>query len=144
MNYAKEYLNQIRDLDAKIKQRQQDVEELRTAAMSSGSLQLDANRIRTDSPDPDPLASKVGRYVDIEKEIGEMLLELTELKHTIIGQIQMLGDQKYTDVLWKRYVELESFAQIASEMGYNVRHVTRIHGRALQMFNDYFDFERCP
>ena len=112
--------------------------------MSSGSLQLDANRIRTDSPDPDPLASKVGRYVDIEKEIGEMLLELTELKHTIIGQIQMLGDQKYTDVLWKRYVELESFAQIASEMGYNVRHVTRIHGRALQMFNDYFDFEGCP
>lgn len=140
MNQAKEYLNQIRTLDSKIARRQQEIEELRTAAMSSGTQQLDEFKIRTDSPDPDPLATAVSRYVDMQKEVEEMILELTEMKHEVIGQISMLDDARYMEVLWKRYVDLKSFGEIAEEMNYTLRHVTNLHGRALQMFNEMFEF----
>lgn len=136
MNKAKEYLSQIRTLDSQIRRRQQEVQELRESAMSMGGASLDANHIRTDSPDPDPLASKVSRYVDLLNETNDMINDLVELKHRIIGQIQMLDDAKYMDVLWKRYVDLKTFDQIADEMNYSVRHITSIHGRALQMFEE--------
>lgn len=137
MNKAKEYLNQIRDLDAAIKRRQKEVEELRETAMSA-SAKLDANRIRTDSPDPDPLAAKIAKWVDIEHELDDMIDELIELKHTVIGQIQKIGNSKYCEILWMRYVDMETFDQIAESTGYSVRHVLRLHGEALQRFNKIF------
>ena len=138
MNKAKEYLNQIRELDAKIQQRQDEVEKLRAFVMSQ-SAKLDANRVRTDSPDQDPLAAKIAKYVDMEKEVDAMIDELIELKHTIIGQIHQLTGAKYIEVLWARYVDLESFDQIADSMGYSLQHVFTLHGRALQMFGEKFE-----
>ena len=138
MNQAKAYLSQIKNLDYKIRMRQQEAAELRDAAMSLGSLQLDPDRVRSSSPDPDPMASQVGRYVDILNEVEAMIRELMELKHKILGQIQALDDKTYMEVLWKRYVSLETFSQIAEEMGYDIRTIFRIHGRALQMFNEKF------
>lgn len=138
MNKAKEYLNQIRNLDSQIRRRQQEVMELKESVTSMSGIQLDADHIRTDSPDPDPLASKVGKYVDMQNEINDMIDELILLKHTIVGQIQKLGEAKYMDVLWKRYVDLKTFEQIADEMSYSVRHITSIHGRALQAFEEMY------
>lgn len=137
MNKAKEYLNQIRNLDAAIKRRQQEVEELRTAVMNS-SANLDANRIRTDSPDQDQLAGRIAKYVDMEHEVDAMIDELIDLKHTIIGQIQKLDDARYTELLWMRYVDLEPFDRIAEEMGYSLQHTFALHGRALQLFNQKY------
>lgn len=138
MNRAKIYLGQIKALNRKILIREQEVAELRAAAMSQGSLQMDPERVRSASPDPDPMGSKVARYADLQKEVDALILELTEAKHTITGQILQLDDDRYIEVLWKRYVELEAFRQIAEEMGCDIRHVFRIHGRALQLFEQTF------
>lgn len=135
MNQAKAYLSQIKNLDYKIRRRQQEAAELRDEALSLGGMQLDPDHIRSASPDPDPMASQIGRYVDIQKEVEEMIIELMDLKHKIIGQIEAIEDARYMEVLWKRYVDLEPFGQIAAEMRYDVRTIFRIHGRALQMFD---------
>ena len=134
MNKAKEYLNQIKELNVAIRHRQMEVEELREAVMNS-SAKLDANRIRTDSPDQDQLAARIARYCDMEKEVDAMVNELIELKHTIIGQIQQLGDARYMEVLWMRYVDLQPFDEIADQMGYSLQHVFMLHGQALEAFN---------
>ncbi|MBR3236851.1 MAG: hypothetical protein IKF99_00275 [Oscillospiraceae bacterium] len=144
MNPAKEYLSQIKTLDSKIRRKQQEAKELRDAALSLGSTQMDPDRIRSASPDPDPMASQVGRYVDIQKEVQAMIIELMELKHLIIGQIAELDDSDYMDVLWKRYVDLKTFSRIADEMGYDISTIFRIHGRALQAFNEKYNFVNLP
>ncbi len=140
MNPAKEYLSQIKTLDSKIRRKQQEARELRDAALSLGSTQPDPDRVRSASPDPDPMASQVGRYVDIQKEVQAMIIELMELKHLIIGQIADLNNSDYMDVLWKRYVDLKTFSRIADEMGYDISTIFRIHGRALQAFNEKYNF----
>lgn len=140
MNPAKEYLSQIKTLDSKIRRRQQEAKELRDVALSLGSTQMDPDRIRSASPDPDPMASQVTRYVDIQKEVQAMIIELMELKHQIIGQIAELDDSDCMRVLWKRYVDLKTFNQIADEIGYDIRTIFRIHGRALQAFNEKYKF----
>lgn len=141
MNQAKEYLSQIRTLDIMIRQRQNEANILKDAAMSSGSLNMDPNRSKTESPDPDPLADKIAQYVDIQNEIDGMIADLIILRHTIIQQIQRLGNPSYIEVLYKRYVELKQFEMIAEEMHYTVRHITRLHGMALKMFNELFEFK---
>lgn len=141
MNQAKAYLNQIRELDVKIRQRRDEIDVLRETAMSQ-SMQLDADRIRTDSPDQDPMATKVIRYVEIQKEVEDLLLELMELKHTVIGQIHQLNDANLMTVLCMRYVELMTWEQIADDMGYSLQHVFRIHGKALEAFGQKFDIRR--
>ena len=144
MNPAKEYLSQIKTLDSKIRRKQQEARELRDAALSLGSTQPDPDRVRSASPDPDPMASQVGRYVDIQKEVQAMIIELMELKHLIIGQIMELDESDYMDVLWKRYVDLKTFSRIADEMGYDISTIFRIHGRALQAFNEKYNFVKLP
>lgn len=144
MNPAKEYLSQIKTLDSKIRRRQQEAKELRDAALSLGSTQMDPDRIRSASPDPDPMASQVTRYVDIQKEVQAMIIELMELKHQIIGQIAELDDSDCMRVLWKRYVDLKTFSRIADEMGYDISTIFRIHGRALQAFNEKYNFVKLP
>lgn len=144
MNPAKEYLSQIKTLDSKIRRKQQEARELRDAALSLGSTQPDPDRVRSASPDPDPMASQVGRYVDIQKEVQAMIIELMELKHLIIGQIADLNKSDYMDVLWKRYVDLKTFNRIADEMGYDISTIFRIHGRALQAFNEKYNFVKLP
>ena len=138
MNQAKAYLSQIKNLDYKIRRRQQEAKELREAAMSFGSLQLDPDRVRSTSPDPDPMAGKVGGYVDIQKEVDAMIIELMELKHKIIGQIEQIEEVPYMDVLSMRYVDFMTFDAIAREMHCDIRHVFRLHGRALQVFEEKF------
>lgn len=144
MNPAKEYLSQIKTLDSKIRRKQQEARELRDAALSLGSAQPNPDRVRSASPDPDPMASQVGRYVDIQKEVQAMIIELMELKHLIIGQIMELDESDYMDVLWKRYVDLKTFSRIADEMGYDISTIFRIHGRALQAFNEKYNFVKLP
>ena len=48
------------------------------------------------------------------------------------------------DVLWKRYVDLKTFSRIADEMGYDISTIFRIHGRALQAFNEKYNFVNLP
>lgn len=140
MNKTKEYLSQIRVLTIRIRQKQQELEALQDNIMSLGGMQ-DANHIRTDSPDPDPMASKVGKYVDMEAEIKDLISQLIETRHVIIDQIQMLDDARYVEILYARYVTMETFGQIANEMHFATRHVLRLHGRALQVFGKKFGYE---
>jgi DNA-directed RNA polymerase specialized sigma subunit len=70
----------------------------------------------------------------MEREAVRMIDELTCLKNKIIGQIHMLDNEKYIQILEMRYIDKETFEQIAVTMHMDIRHVFRLHGYALQEF----------
>ena len=129
---AKEYLRQIAVLDAKINRRQKEVEELKTLATHITTT-AEGDRVQS-SGSKDRMAGIVARWVDLEAEIGQMIDHLVEVKHRIIGEIHQLEDARYIQLLEMRYVDMDTFEQIAVNMQYDIRWVYRLHGFALQEF----------
>lgn len=129
---AKEYLRQIAVLDAKINRRQKEVEELKTLATHITTT-AEGDRVQS-SGSMDRMAGIVARWVDLEEEIGQMIDHLVEVKHRIIGEIHQLTDDRYIRILEMRYVDRETFEQIAVTMHIDIRHIFRLHGYALQEF----------
>ena len=129
---AKEYLRQIGVLDTKINRRQKQVEELKLLATGTGSL-TPGDRVQS-SPAGDKMSSIVIKWIDMEHEVTVMIDELIDLKNQIIGEIHQLDDQRYIKILEMRYIDQETFEQIAVTMHMDIRHVFRLHGYALQEF----------
>ena len=132
---AKEYLRQIRLLDDKINQRMQEAEEIRQLAYGLKAVEIRQDAVQT-SPTGDTMTARVGRYVDIEREIDGMIDYFVGLKHRIIGEIQELSDRRYVDILFMRYVQYRSFEEIAVEMHYAYKWVCDLHGQALAAFEN--------
>ena len=74
---AKEYLMQVRMLDRKIEHRREELARLKEKATSVGSVMSDGGRVQT-SPSADGKTRIVDRYIDLEREIDGMLLELCD------------------------------------------------------------------
>lgn len=130
---AKEYLRQIAVLDAKIKRRQTEIEELKTAATHITTV-FDENKIQSSGRADDKIANIVTRWITMEHQVAEMLDQLMNLRHKIIGEIHQLTDDRYIRILEMRYVDRETFEQIAVTMHMDIRHIFRLHGYALQEF----------
>lgn len=130
---AKEYLRQIAVLDAKIKRRQTEIEELKTAATHITTV-FDENKIQSSGRADDKIANIVTRWIAMEHQVTEMLDQLMTLRHKIIGEIHQLTDDRYIRILEMRYLDLCTFEQIAVTMHMDIRHIFRLHGYALQEF----------
>lgn len=133
---AKEYLKQVELLDTKIQQKKIELENLKENATCTGSFDYSAEKVQT-SAKADSMSIKVAKYVDLEKEINEDIEQFTELRHKVIGQIHMLSDPKYMNILFKKYIEYKGLKEIAREMDYTHEYVRRLHGWALLSFERF-------
>ena len=129
---AKEYLRQISVLNAKIARRQRQVEELKLLATGTGSAMV-KDRVQS-SPSPDKMSDIVAKWIDMEADVTEMIDKLVDKKNRIIGEIHQLDDERYIRILEMRYIDQETWEQIAVNMCMDVRHIYRLHGYALQEF----------
>lgn len=132
MNIAKEYLKQIETLDAKIQQKKIELDSLKGNAIGLGAFDYSKEKVQTSASES--MSGKVAKYVDLENEIHEDIERFTELKHKVIGQIHMLDDTKYINVLFKKYIEYKGLKEISKELGYSYDHIRRVHGWALLEF----------
>lgn len=130
---AKEYLKQVELLDVKIRQKKIELAGLKEEATCTGAFDYSAEKVQT-SAKADSMSKKVAKYVDLENEIHEDIERFTELKHKVIGQIHMLDDPKYINVLFEKYIEYKGLKEISKELGYSYDHIRRVHGWALLEF----------
>lgn len=133
---AKDYLQQIRALDVKIKQKQEQYRRLKELASSPGGIRYDILSPQT-ARSADKLENSVIRYLELEQQIREEMLKLEMARQTAVNQIQSLSDVRYMDVLFKRYVEYKPFKTIAQEMICSVENVFVLHRKALKEFSKF-------
>lgn len=138
---AKGYLKQAFDLDKEINrligERQAVFQTLLSApARSADKIQVSAGNTTEKT---------YMKLLDYSNRIDEQIDKLVDLKIQISKLIKNVDDQKLRALLSKRYIELKRFEEIAVEMNYDIRHVYRLHGNALQVIekeNQEF-FKRC-
>ena len=145
---AKEYLNQVRLLDLKISQKQEERDHLKAMAAGNSSPMLSKDKVQT-SGSGDKMARTVDKYIDLEKEIDKMISQYVDMRDHIIDQIHSLGDSKYVELLYLKYVgqkgkderihylRLEEIACImrkSNGLPYTYEHIRSMHGEALKRF----------
>ena len=129
---AKEYLRQLRSLDILINAMQ--LEKERMWAMAT-RVNAPLNDCKVDtSPDNSKNAELIIKVAALQDEINKQVDDYVDLRTTIIRQISEIEDMRYRTILTMRYIDRQSFQEIAEQMKYNLRWVKRLHGWALQEF----------
>lgn len=131
---AKEYLKRLGKLDTIIRQKREELNELRLASENISSLDYSGERVQGGNITKDSMAVKIATAIDLEKEIQCEIHQFIHEKHNVINQIQGLSHPNYIDILYKHYVELKRFEIVAVEMNYTYQYVVELHGHALKEF----------
>jgi len=134
---AKEYLKQIEALDIKIRQKQDQLECLKETAGGNAAIRYDKLNVQI-TVAPDMMERNVLRMVELEEKIWADKLKMETLKDQIIDQIQSLEDERYIDLLFRRYVKYQKFEQIALDMSYDYVYIRELHGEALGAFEQEY------
>lgn len=129
----KEYLRQLQRRDARINaliERQRHYYDLATRI--TPGYRADGGGGKTSGPSF-RVADYASKIADLEREIDRRIDEYVDLTREIEAAIDRIPDGRYRDVLRFRYVNGWTWERIADEMGYDLRWVHRLHGRALAM-----------
>lgn len=130
---AKEYLEQIRRLDSMIRNKRNEVDQLRSAASGVVRGASGGDRVKS-SGSQRKMADCVDRTVDLEKEI----LRLEAKRRGIIQVIERLPIAEY-DVLHRLYVLGMSINEAARDLKKSYSWVTTNHSRGLRHVSEVID-----
>ncbi len=129
---SKEYLQQVFYLDKKINRMVREKEALQSILYSVGSVSSE-ERVQGGSIG-NRTENLIAKIDEKERKINSEIDRLVGLKSEVTEKICRIENEIYSDVLLKRYINLEDWGKIAEEMGYTTRHILRVHGEALLVF----------
>ena len=132
----KEYLSQIKRLDVLIQQRLEQKEELRQLCGLAGNTI--GEKVQTSPKGEAAFVRIIEKIEAIEEELNGLIDNFVDTKRLIIEQIQAMPDIRYSQVLFKRYVEGKRLEGIAVDMNYSYNRMRHIHGYALKAFGEQF------
>ena len=126
---VKEYLSQAKFLDQRINSKIQQVAALNDLATKATSTLT--GMPRNPNHATSTMEEAIAKIIDLQAEINRDIDTLVDLKRDLSATIKAVGNTEYQTVLEKRYLCFQSWEQIAVEMGYDLRWLYRIHGKAL-------------
>ena len=126
---VKEYLSQAKFLDQRINSKIQQVAALNDLATKATSTLT--GMPRNPNHATSTMEETIAKIIDLQAEINRDIDTLVDLKRNLSATIKAVGNTEYQTVLEKRYLCFQSWEQIAVEMGYDLRWLYRIHGKAL-------------
>jgi hypothetical protein len=130
---AKDYLSQAYRIDQRINSKIEQVQSLRDLAEKATATLSDMPRSST--PNVHRMEDVIAKMVDLESEINADLNHLIDLKHEIVTVIKCVSDTELQTLLEMRYLCFEKWEEIAVALHYDIRHIHRLHGRALGEVN---------
>lgn len=126
---VKEYLGQAYRLDQRINSKLEQVDSLNELATKATSILT--GMPKNPNKSKSIVADTVVKIIDLQTEINNDIDRLVDLKREIVAMIKSVSNTEHQTLLELRYLCFKSWEQIAVDMGYNVRHVYRIHDEAV-------------
>ena len=125
----KEYLQQYRDAAKRARAALDHLDELRSMA-----TRITPNYVGEGGgthQTGDKLGAAVARIIDAENRVSDELEMLEAIEHEVLNTILRVKDATLSTLLYERYINGKTWEQIAVDMHYSYRGVTKMHGRAL-------------
>jgi len=145
---AKEYLNQIKHHDIKIRNITEEIARLEDIANRT-TTSIVANKVQT-SFDKSKRERAIDSIIDLKEKRTEMIIKSEELRVEVMCKIHKLTNDKYIEILYLRYIEGMLISDIANIMvkpdgsEYNTDHLFRLHGKAIKAFEEIYCTEDQP
>lgn len=127
----KEYWNKAERLRKRINRKIHEIHILRQQAEGmNGNVTNDMPK--TVSPSHNRMEAAVFKIMTLEQEIQETQAEYDALISDMENRIRQVEDSDARDLFTKRYLEFKPWAVIASEFGYSVQNIYRLHTKVLE------------
>lgn len=123
----KSYLRQAYKLDCRLRRERRNLDKLRSAAVYRSP-----DFSSSGSGSPGNRAASVDRILAEEERIRDLTDRYTAIYIEIEKTIHSIRDDTLEEVLELRYLHYKKWDEIAQEMNFTIRHITRLHGLALQ------------
>lgn len=127
---AKEYLSQAYRIDQRINSKLEQIASLNDLAMKATATIT--GMPRNPSSTISSMADAIDKIVDLQVEINRDIDHLVDLKRDMVRAIKAVDNTEYQTLLELRYLCFKTWEQIAVDMGYNVRHVYRLHDESVE------------
>ena len=129
---AKEYLSKIQKHRYMMEKYSQRIEELYHMASGLKAIVFDKDRVQTS---PDNQMENIFVMIDAEaRKYARARARYEKEARKRAEQIAKLDNVLHIKILTMRYIDGMRWEEIACEIGYSFRHVTRLHGEALAAF----------
>lgn len=124
---AKEWLRQARGIDRRIDETQERLERMK-ARLEAGRMSNLSGMPRGGAIDWTVTADKV---IDLERRLNGQIREMCRLKQDAMDAIDRVEESRLREVLELYYLDGYKWEDVARVMGYEMRWVHVLHGRAL-------------
>ena len=125
---AKEFLRRARHVDRRVDEATERVDRLR-AKLEAGRMSSVTGMPRGGGQDWTETADAL---IELEREVNARIREMCRVKRLAMEAIEAVDEMRYREVLELYYLSGYTWDKVAETMGYDVRHVTRLHGKALK------------
>lgn len=125
---AKEFLRRARGMDRRIDEATERVMRLR-ARLETGRMAQISDMPRGGGSDWTDTANAL---IDLEMQMNARIREMCKLKRLAMEAIEAVEEARYREVLELYYLDGFTWEQVAEQMGYDLRWIYRLHGRALR------------
>lgn len=129
---VKTRLQRLQLLDTVINQKLRELESLKALSTCVAGFDTSRERVQTSGSGDAPFVTPVLRIIALEEEINKEIDAFVDEKHKIIQVIQRLDSPLQMEVLYRRYVEYQSFERIAAEMNVVQQHAFVLHRKGLK------------
>ncbi|EFD04360.1 hypothetical protein [Peptostreptococcus anaerobius] len=132
---AKEYLSRKYNLDKLIESMEYQLLELET--MIHGGAINYGDKIQTSGRSS--TEGLMCKAVDLKSQINDRIKEKLLVIEEIMITISRVGDNTLEYILLERYVHYKEWEKIAIELGYNIRHIYKLHRESLEKIQKIID-----
>lgn len=126
---VKEFLRSVREQDSLLRAYEQELEDLRRRAYNISSPKLgdkiQSNHLAT----LDEIVDKLDSQIEKVNAAWDELIDKRDNAKALIDKVE---DKSARCVLYRYYILIQAWEQIAVEMNYTIRWVYKLHGKALQ------------
>ena len=126
----KEYLNQAYWLDRRIDSKLEQLSALKDMVTKTTSAMTDD--VVSHTRNIHSMQDVVAKIIDMQAEINADIDRLVDLKSEIMHVIKDVRNPEHQTLLELRYLCFKSWEYVAEQMGYNVRHIYRLHDEAVE------------
>jgi lambda repressor-like predicted transcriptional regulator len=128
---AKEFLSRAYHIDQRINSKLEQVQSLRDLATKATATL--SNMPQAASRNHHRMEDFITKAMDLESEINADLQALINIKHEVVTVIKCVESPDLQTLLEHRYLCYRTWEEVAAAMNFDVRHITRLHGRALRV-----------
>ncbi len=132
---AKEYLNQLPNMQLRINSLRKSIQLCRERAIGTGNQFSDMPMVNDSG---NRIADNMAKKVDFETELLRLADEFEKFRIRVIYEINRIPDNRCVSILINRYINNMSWEKIAEEIGEkNPEYVRKeLHEKALKNFEE--------